>query len=143
LAAETGGDAPALAASDAPASTEATEAHAPTLATDPEGSLARSADAPSSPSAIETGSVQPAGDRAAIRTARVVSDVKMRAGPSNGDAVLAIVPRGRSVDVVGGCRAWCEVVHAGQRGWVYKGFLGAAPPIAGERRAEGTAPSSR
>jgi uncharacterized protein YraI len=49
--------------------------------------------------------------------------VRLRAGPSNGDAVLATIPGGRPVEVIG-CRAWCEVVFAGQRGWVYKGFIG-------------------
>jgi hypothetical protein len=22
------------------------------------------------------------------------------------------------------CRQWCEVIFSGQRGWVYKGFIG-------------------
>jgi hypothetical protein len=75
------------------------------------------------PSAIETGSVERAGDPPAARVARVLSDVNMRAGPSNGQATLATIARGRSVEVVG-CRQWCEVIFAGQRGWVYKGFIG-------------------
>ena len=49
-------------------------------------------DAPSSlPSAIETGSIERNNDPAAIGIARVVSDVRMRAGPSNGEAVLATI----------------------------------------------------
>jgi hypothetical protein len=82
------------------------------------------ADAPSSlPSAIETASVERADDPPAIRFARVVSDVNMRAGPSNGQAVLATISRGSPVEVIN-CRQWCEVIFAGQRGWVYKSFIG-------------------
>jgi hypothetical protein len=83
-----------------------------------------SADTPSSlPSAIETGSVERAeAPPLAIRIARIVSDVNMRAGPGNGQAVLATISRGTPVEVVD-CRQWCEVVFAGQRGWVYKSFI--------------------
>jgi hypothetical protein len=75
------------------------------------------------PSPIETGSVKPADDPPAIRIARVVSDVNMRAGPSNDQSVLATISRGSAVEVIN-CRQWCEVIFAGQRGWVYKGFIG-------------------
>jgi hypothetical protein len=82
------------------------------------------ADAPSSlPSAIETASVERADDPPAIRFARVVSDANMRAGPSNGQSVLATISRGSPVEVIN-CRQWCEVIFAGQRGWVYKSFIG-------------------
>jgi uncharacterized protein YgiM (DUF1202 family) len=60
----------------------------------------------------------------AVRIARIVSDVNMRAGPSNGQAVLATIPRGTAVEVIV-CRGWCEVVFRGQRGWIYGSFLGA------------------
>jgi hypothetical protein len=82
------------------------------------------------PSPIETGSIPRADDRPATRaddppatrTARIVSDVNMRAGPSNSQPVLAAISRGRSVEVIS-CRKWCEVVFAGQRGWVYSSFI--------------------
>lgn len=83
------------------------------------------ADAPSPlPGAIETGSVERADDPPAIRIARVVSDVNMRAGPSNGQSVLATISRGSHVEVIN-CRQWCEVIFSGQRGWIYKSFIGA------------------
>jgi hypothetical protein len=84
------------------------------------------ADTPSSlPSAFETGSIKGASPLA-IRFARVVSDVNMRARPSNGAAVVATISGGRPVEVID-CRQWCEVIFAGQRGWVYKSFIGASP----------------
>jgi hypothetical protein len=76
-----------------------------------------------SPGAIETGSVERADDPPAIRIARVVSDVNMRAGPSNGQSVLATISRGSHVEVIN-CRQWCEVIFSGQRGWIYKSFIG-------------------
>jgi hypothetical protein len=77
-----------------------------------------------SPVADETGStIDGAGDPVATRVARTISDVRMRAGPSNGQAVVAAIPGGSALEVIK-CRAWCEVVFAGQRGWVYKGFIG-------------------
>jgi hypothetical protein len=76
------------------------------------------------PSPIETGSVKRADDPPPTRTARIVSDVNMRAGPSNSQSVLAAISRGRSVEVIS-CRQWCEVVFAGQRGWVYRSFIAA------------------
>jgi SH3-like domain-containing protein len=93
---------------------------------------APSSPAPLSPApASETGStVDRANDPAPIRIARTISDVNVRAGPSNRQAVLATIPRGSPVDVIN-CRQWCEVVFAGRRGWVYKGFIGASPTARG------------
>lgn len=64
-------------------------------------------------------------ESAPLRIARIVSDVRMRAGPSNSQAVLATLSRGAAVEVVS-CRAWCEVIYGAQRGWIYKGFIGAS-----------------
>jgi hypothetical protein len=96
-----------------------------------EQSLPAPTPSPSAPSppapASETGStVDRANDPATIRVAQAISDVNLRAGPSNGQAVLATIPRGSPVDVIN-CRQWCEVIFAGRRGWVYKGFIGASP----------------
>jgi Bacterial SH3 domain len=74
------------------------------------------------PSPIETASVKRADDPPAIRTARVVSDVNMRAGPSNGQSVLATLSRGSTIEVIN-CRQWCEVIFADQRGWVHRSFI--------------------
>jgi Bacterial SH3 domain len=77
----------------------------------------------SPPLSDETGSTSDrARDPVPIRVARVISGVNMRAGPSNGQAVVGTIPGGSTVDVIS-CRAWCEVIFAGQRGWVYKGFI--------------------
>jgi len=95
-------------------------------ATDPANEQPPSPDLPSLSSAVETGSVEQKGNPAgAVRIARVVSDVSMRAGPSKGQAVLTTISRGRTVDVIS-CRAWCEVIFAGQHGWIYKDFIAAS-----------------
>jgi len=56
------------------------------------------------------------------RVARVIKYVNMRAGPDNSEEVLAVIPEGSSVEVVQ-CTQWCEVIFAGQRGWIYKGLM--------------------
>jgi hypothetical protein len=120
---ETGGDGQAVA--QAPAEAMQADPLAPATVAASEQPLPPSA--PSSwPSTIETASVEQPVEPAATRIALVVSDVSMRAGPSKGKAVLATIARGRHVEVIG-CRQWCEVIYAGQRGWVYKSFIGASP----------------
>jgi SH3 domain-containing protein len=79
--------------------------------------------APLSPAPESKAQSTPKGPDA-VRIARIVSDVKMRAGPSNGQAVLATIPRGTTVEVIE-CRGWCEIIFRGQRGWIYKSFMGA------------------
>lgn len=71
------------------------------------------------------------GVGAASSAARVVRAVNLRAGPGNSEAVLAVVPDGASVDVIG-CRHWCEVVFDGQRGWLYRSFLESAAASPGQ-----------
>jgi len=58
----------------------------------------------------------------ATRSAAVTTDVNMRAGPDNSAAVILVVPGKSDVEVIG-CDYWCEVVFAGKRGWIYKGFV--------------------
>jgi hypothetical protein len=70
--------------------------------------------------AIETSAAGKAPD--AVRIGRIASGVRLRAGPSNAEAVLGTLPKGAAVEVIG-CRAWCEVLFNGQRGWIYKSFL--------------------
>jgi Bacterial SH3 domain len=77
---------------------------------------------------IETGSI--VESPAAIRNARMLSDANMRAGPGMSQAVVAAIPRGSAVEVLS-CRHWCEVVFAGQRGWVYKDYIGASETTQG------------
>ncbi len=64
-----------------------------------------------------------AGDPPApARTATVSTRVFMRAAPSNNGAVITVAPRGSSVEVIR-CRAWCEVVFKGQRGFIHRSFI--------------------
>jgi hypothetical protein len=70
---------------------------------------------------IETGSI--VKSPAAGRIARMLSDANMRSGPGNSHPVLVAVPRGTAVELIS-CRHWCEVIVGGQRGWVYKDFVG-------------------
>jgi hypothetical protein len=121
---ETRGD----GAADAPAATEGMRSDPMASAANPTSEQSLPAPTPSSPApASETGSmVDRAPDPAPIRVAQTISGVNMRAGPSNGQAVLATIPRGSPVDVIN-CRQWCEVIFAGRRGWVYKGFIGTSP----------------
>lgn len=56
------------------------------------------------------------------RIAHAVMHVNLRAGPSNGEAVLAIVPEGSPVEIIQ-CGQWCEVSFGGQQGWIYKDFI--------------------
>jgi hypothetical protein len=108
----------------APASTKAVRTEVIAPAEGPPAKQPPAADAPLSPApTVVTGSI--VEGPAKIRIDRIVSDVNMRAGPSNGQPVLATIPRGSAVEVIG-CRAWCEVIVSGQRGWIYKGFLGAS-----------------
>jgi uncharacterized protein YraI len=101
----------------------------PVLATIPAGSANASAEEPSRDAVAPPAAIpeaRPAVDRAndpvAVQVARVASGVNMRAGPGNGQPVLATIPRGSPIEVVK-CAHWCEVIFAGQRGWVYKSFI--------------------
>jgi len=59
---------------------------------------------------------------APTRVTHVIRAVNMRAGPANGAEVLAIVSEGSPVEVIQ-CTQWCEVIFAGQRGWIYRSFM--------------------
>jgi hypothetical protein len=72
------------------------------------------------PTAPEPAAPEPAV--AAARTAPVTTDVNMRSRPSNGAAVIQVVPRKSTVEVID-CDYWCEVVYQGRRGFIYKGFV--------------------
>jgi hypothetical protein len=147
--AESGIPADAEAAGPSPEpSVEVVQAPAPAMPEEPaletgavgpvsEPAVAAAAE-PAPPSPIVTGSIGGAdgpdksGGPSATRTAWVVQDVNMRAGPANREPVLARIPRGRPVEMLGTkSRGWCEVVYAGQRGWIYQRFLGATPAPGG------------
>jgi hypothetical protein len=88
--------------------------------------LPQAAPATPPPGAKTGATVDRASDTAALRTVRAIIHVNMRAGPGNDKAVVARIPEGGSLQVVK-CNHWCEVIFAGQRGWVYKGFIGLHP----------------
>jgi hypothetical protein len=57
------------------------------------------------------------------RTVRVNDGVNLRARPASGSKVLRVVPARASVGLVD-CKAWCEVIYDGTRGFIYKSFVG-------------------
>lgn len=65
------------------------------------------------------------GAAESARAAPVTSAVNLRAGPDNDAAVVTVIPAGSQVNVIG-CEYWCEVVFAGERGWIYKSFVSGA-----------------
>lgn len=48
----------------------------------------------------------------------------MRAAPRSGSKVILVVPDGARVSIAPGCEQWCEISYNGQRGFVYKDFVG-------------------
>ena len=56
------------------------------------------------------------------REARVTKYVNLRSGPNDESRVVAVVPAKASVSVLD-CKAWCEVVFDGKKGWIYKRFI--------------------
>ncbi|WP_353645042.1 SH3 domain-containing protein [Mesorhizobium sp. WSM2239] len=61
-------------------------------------------------------------EEAAGREARVTKYVNLRSGPNDESKVVAVVPAKASVSVLD-CKAWCEVVFDGKKGWIYKRFI--------------------
>jgi SH3-like domain-containing protein len=61
-------------------------------------------------------------EEAAGREARVTKYVNLRSGPTDESKVVAVVPAKASVSVLD-CKAWCEVVFDGKKGWIYKRFI--------------------
>lgn len=69
--------------------------------------------------AVQDASTPPEG----ARDGRINTHVNMRAGPENEAEVLAVLPTGAKVGVIGGCKHWCQVDFNGRRGYVYKSFI--------------------
>ena len=46
----------------------------------------------------------------------------MRAAPTNGGAVVGVIPSGRQVAVIS-CDQWCKVSYDGREGWVFRRFV--------------------
>lgn len=82
--------------------------------------------------ALETTAEEPAVEAAsgtdaeaepeAKSTASIKVAVNMRAKPENRAKVIAVLPKGRTVEVHG-CKLWCEVSADGKRGFVFKSFV--------------------
>ncbi len=65
---------------------------------------------------------EPQAEPEAKPTASIKVAVNMRAKPDNGAKVIAVLPKGRTVKVLG-CDLWCEVSADGKRGFVFKSFV--------------------
>ena len=63
------------------------------------------------------------GVSGATRPAQVNKGVNMRSRGRSGASVVMTIPSSAVVQVVG-CKAWCEIIYKGQRGYIYKDFLG-------------------
>jgi uncharacterized protein YraI len=63
------------------------------------------------------------GVSGATRPAQVNKGVNMRSRGRSGASVVMTIPASAVVQVVG-CKAWCEIIYKGQRGYIYKDFLG-------------------
>jgi SH3-like domain-containing protein len=61
-------------------------------------------------------------EEAAGREARVTKYVNLRSGPNDESKIVAVVPAKAQVSVLD-CKAWCEVVFDGKKGWIYKRFI--------------------
>jgi uncharacterized protein YraI len=59
----------------------------------------------------------------ATRSVQVNKGVNMRSRGRSGSSVIMTIPRSATVQVVG-CKAWCEVIYKGRRGFIYKSFVG-------------------
>lgn len=57
---------------------------------------------------------------AATGNGRIIRGVTFRAGP--GGSAIGTIPAGTDVKVIS-CGSWCEIVHDGKQGFVYKTFL--------------------
>jgi hypothetical protein len=64
-----------------------------------------------------------AAPAAGTRQVQVNRGVNLRSRPKSGSRVLTVVP-GRAVVQLVGCKAWCEVIYKGRRGYVYKSYIG-------------------
>lgn len=64
----------------------------------------------------------PSQSSASTRSARVRTDVRMRAGPRNSASIVTVVRGGSEVQLIG-CNYWCQVNFDGKRGWIYRKFI--------------------
>jgi uncharacterized protein YraI len=79
---------------------------------------------------------------AAAAPAVVQNDLNLRAGPGIEYPVVAAMPGGATVDVMGCEAGWCRVAYRGTMGWASRAYMGlgggvAVAPVYGESYASG------
>src|SRR5262249_6783071 len=67
---------------------------------------------------------------AAAAPAVVQQDLNLRAGPGPDYEVLAAMPAGTTVDVMGSQASWCQVAFGGTTGYASRGYLGLGGGVA-------------
>ncbi|HEX5508493.1 MAG TPA: SH3 domain-containing protein [Pseudolabrys sp.] len=60
----------------------------------------------------------------AANAAVVESDLNLRSGPGTGYGVVAVMPAGARVDVVGCTGSWCRVAYGSAEGYASRNYLG-------------------
>jgi uncharacterized protein YraI len=78
------------------------------------------------------------GVSGATRPAQVNKGVNMRSRGRSGAGVVMTIPSSAVVQVVG-CKAWCEIIYKGQRGYIYKDFLGGGSKRTAARKSKSKA----
>ena len=73
--------------------------------------------------AVDVSSETTASIPAGMSPARINSFVNLRTGPSNDSSVIRVLPTNAAVQATSDCAHFCEVVHEGTRGYVYKSYL--------------------
>jgi hypothetical protein len=92
-----------------------------------------SAKAPDDDAGSPPGFKQPF-DVSSSKTVQIAKGVNMRSRPKSGSSVLGVIPKGASVQVLEGCKSWCEVVYKGRRGYIFRDFVGGSSS-AGKQKA--------
>jgi uncharacterized protein YraI len=76
--------------------------------------------------ALGTGIALLASWAAAAAPGVATGTVNLRAGPGTNYARIAVIPAGAPVEVLR-CPRWCEVIHAGRRGWASASYIARGP----------------
>ncbi len=73
--------------------------------------------------AAEVSSETTASIPSGMSPARINAFVNLRTGPSNDSGVIRVLPANAAVQATSDCVHFCEVLHEGTRGYVYKSYL--------------------
>ncbi|MBZ9674476.1 SH3 domain-containing protein [Mesorhizobium sp. ES1-1] len=96
-------------------------APAPTAGSTPDG--AQTAAIPAAkPAAGDDAGKTKAAKTVAAGNGLIVRAVTMRSGPKKNAAAIQTIPARTSVQVLS-CKQWCQIVHNGKTGWVYKSYI--------------------